>query len=178
MSKRIWFVVVAVLLAVAGFGIRTASGRSAHSQATKIVSADTAGTDTKAAIADLKTFAQNHMGASVSFTLQGSYDRANAAAQAAAAASTSTSQVYADAQKACASKSDSLVQAHCNQAYLAAHLPAATAPATVLAPKLSDYQYKIKAPLWSPDLAGALLLGAVVALGFGLVAGRRRKGHF
>jgi hypothetical protein len=33
---------------------------------------------------------------------------------------------------------------------------------------LADFQYKLTAPFWTPDLAGALLLGALVAFGLAL----------
>lgn len=177
MSKRILFAFAAVILAATGIFFRAASTHSARLAADDIVRLDTAGTDTATALASLKGFVAAHMGASVSFTLQGSYDRAQARAQAAAAVTTPSSQIYADAQKACAGKSDSITQARCNEAYLAAHLMAAApTPVPVPAPQLADYKYTLHAPWWTPDLAGALLLGAVAAAAYGPIT-RKRKGH-
>ncbi|GAC1369221.1 MAG: hypothetical protein NVSMB39_0770 [Candidatus Saccharimonadales bacterium] len=165
MSKRILFIFAAVILAAAGIFYRASSAHTARLQADEIVKTDTAGGDTALAIESLKNFAALHMGASATFTLQGSYDRALAQSKAAVAAPSSTnSQVYADAQRACAGKSDSITQAKCNEAYISAHLtPATPAPAPVAEPKLADYRRSVKSPLWTPDLAGALLLGAAVA---------------
>ena len=176
MSKRILFVFAAVILAGAGIFFRASSTHTARVQADQIVKNDSAGTDTASGIATLKAFVASHMGASVSFTLKASYDRAIAAARPPAPPANTTSQVYVDAQRACSGKSDSITQARCNQNYLAQHLsavPAAT-PAPVPAPKLADYQYGLVAPLWTPDLAGALLLGAVASVGVGLVMGLHR----
>ncbi len=180
MPKRVLYLSAAIILASAGIFFRAANARSARTQANQIVKADTAGTDTHVALASLKTFTQNHMGASITFTLTGAYARAQAAAQAvaaqAAAAAAANSQIYADAQRLCSGKSDSIVQAHCNQAYLAAHLAnIPPPPAPVPTPKLSDYQYNLKSPFWTSDLAGALFLGSIVALGFSLPFGRKRR---
>jgi hypothetical protein len=175
MFKRLLFISAAVILAAAGLYFRAANTHTAKNQAAELVRTDAAGPSAPASLASLKAFVAGHMGASVSFTLQGSYDRA--AAQAAAAATNANSQIYADAQKACGGKSDSVTQAKCNHAYLSAHLTNVAIPTPVPAPKLADYQYNLKAPFWAPDLAGALLLGAVVALGFSLPFGRRRSRH-
>jgi hypothetical protein len=174
-SKRMLFLLAAVVLAAAGLYYRASSSHSARTQVDQILSADASGADITAKIADLKTFANDHMGASVGFTLKSSYDRAVVAAQTAAAAANSNSQIYADAQRACSSKSDSLVQAHCNQAYLAAHLTNIPNPTPVIAPVLANYQYTVKASIWTPDLAGALFLGALVAFVLSLPLGRRKR---
>jgi len=179
MQKRLLFFIAAVALIGTGFFFRASNGRTARAQADDLIHTDAQAASSDTALASLKSFVQDHMGASVSFTLKGSYDRAQAAAQTAAtavaAAAAAQAQIYADAQRACTSKADSLVQAHCNQAYLAAHLTNAPAPAPVPAPKLADYQYKLKSPIWTPDLAGALFIGGIVALGFSVPF--RRRGH-
>lgn len=178
MSKRYLFLIAAIVLAGAGIYFRASSAHSARQQADQIIVADTAGAgDVSTRIASLKAFTGNHLGSSVSFTLQSSFDRATAAATAAAAATNSNSQIYAAAQKACAGKSDSITQARCNAAYLAQHLTNIPTPAPVPAPKLSDYQYSFKAPFWTPDLAGALLLGAGAAALYSFMVGRRKAGR-
>jgi len=174
MSKRILFAIAAILLAGAGIFFRASSMHTARDSADKIVQSDAASGSVSADIASLKDFVKAHMGASVSFTLKAAYDRAQAAATA-ASATNSNSQIYADAQKACSGKNDSITLARCNQQYLAQHLASAPAPVVVPVPLLSYYQYKLASPVWTPDLAGALLLGAIVSLGFALPLGRKKS---
>jgi len=175
MSKRILFIFAAVALAGAGIFYRASSTHTARLQSEAIVKDDTAGQDVSAAIASLKNYVAAHMGASVSFTLKSSYDRAVAQAQPPAAAAPS-SQIYADAQRACSGKSDSITQARCNEAYISAHLaPATPTPTPVAIPKLADFQYQLKAPLWTPDLSGALLLGAAAAAFAALIARQKKR---
>jgi hypothetical protein len=172
MSKRIFFLIAAVVLLGTGLFYRAASAHMARKLADQIVADDLAAKDTTAARASLKDFAAVHMGAAVNFTLKGSYDRATATANAAATVADPNTQVYAAAQAACSGKTDSITQAKCNQAYLASHLVATPTPAPVVAPKLASYQYAVKSPLWSPDLAGALLLGSLAAFIIGFVINR------
>lgn len=180
-QKRLLFFLAGVVLAGLGLFFEAKDSHDAHTRANAIVQADqVAGCDMVTAcgngsIQDLQTFVKTHMGTSVSVTLNGSYTRAQSTSQAASAAQASNANVYAAAQAACNGKTDSLVQARCNEAYLQAHLPAST-PAPVPAPKLSDYQFNLKAPFWTPDLAGALLLGSLIAfvlLLFSLLKPRR-----
>jgi hypothetical protein len=175
MSKRLLFGLAAVL-AASGIWFSYQNHQQAGVQAAAIIKADSLGQDTVAAINNLKLFVGSHMGSGVNFTLQAAYERAQAQARVAAQAAAGTSRVYADAQAACAGKSDSVTQARCNQSYLAKHLTAMPQPTPVATPKLADYQYIMRAPIWSPDLAGALLAGALAALVVGL-AGLRRRGH-
>jgi hypothetical protein len=175
MTKRIFFILAAAALGFAGLYFQSVNAKEAAARETKVVNQDLAATDTTAAIADLTDYVKLHMGTSVEFTLKGSYDRAMAAAKASVAPDNS-SQVYADAQRACSGKSDSIVQARCNQAYISAHLVTTPAPSPLPEPVLANYQHKITAPTWTPDLPGALLLGALIALLFGL-AGLFRRRH-
>jgi hypothetical protein len=107
--------------------------------------------------------------------LANAYVKAQAAAQASAAAQAANSQIYADAQRLCSGKSDSITQAKCNQDYISKHLANVPLPTPVAEPKAADYQLKLSAPLWTPDLAGAAVLGAAAALVLLLVSGWRRK---
>jgi hypothetical protein len=179
MSKRILFILAAVVLAGAGIYYRAASTHTARLQADAIVAADAAGADINKDLAILRDFVSSHLGASVSFTLQASYDRMLAKSQPAAPAPVSSnSQIYTEAQRACAGKSDSITQARCNEAYLQAHLNSSTPTPTPVpgpVPKLADYQYNLKAPLWTPDLAGALLLGAAAAALAAFLARQRKR---
>jgi hypothetical protein len=169
------FVLAAALLVIIGLWVRNQNATSARNQVTDIIRLDTRGDDVSPNIDSLKTYVQSHMGASAQFTLDGAYQRAGDAAKASAAASSGTGNVYVDAQKACAGHTDSITQAKCNQAYIQAHLSSLPSPTPVAQPKLSDYQYKFTAPIWTPDLAGALFLGGLAALGFGLFRMPRRR---
>ncbi len=177
MRKRLPFLVIALVLAGAGYFLKSRDAATASTSAARIVALDVAGSDITSQTADLKTFVSSHMGATVSYQLNGALARANAAATAAAAASTAKSQIYADAQRLCSGKSDSITQAKCNQAYISSHLASIPAPVVVPAPKLSDYQHKLVSPAWTPDLAGALFVGAMAAGIFALLgmAGGKRK---
>ena len=141
-----------------------------------IIAADNASESVLAPLAELKQYAAAHMGAGVNLVLSGSYGRAQAAAKAAAqTASDASAAVYADAQRACSGKTDSLTQARCNQAYLAAHLPSVPAAASVQAPAVASFTYHFAAPLWTADLAGALLAGGIAAGVMALIGLRRRR---
>jgi hypothetical protein len=176
MMKRIFFVLAAAALGFAGLYYRGLNGKEAQHRADVIVDQDVAGTaDLSPSINSLKAYVQAHMGASVNFTLTGAYDRALAQYQA--QAQPSQSQIYADAQKACAGKSDSVTQAKCNAQYLQTHLSTAPTPTPQPEPRVSAFTYNLRAPIWTPDLPGALLLGAVVALLFSLGGLMRRRRH-
>jgi len=176
MTKRMLFVLAAIVLGALGLYNLSQNNQTAHSLASEIVQVDSSNSpDTQSVTTDLKDFVKAHMGASVTYTLTGSYNRALAVAQASQAAQDSSTKLYADAQKACMGKTDSLTQARCNEAYIQAHQSSVPAASPVPTPKQSDYQVKLQSPLWTPDLAGALLLGSVVALVAGLLLGRRSR---
>jgi hypothetical protein len=173
--KRYLYLLVGLALLAASWYARAQNASEAKRQASAIVAQDSVGTLTQPAQDSLQTFVATHTGATVSYTLQGMYNRDLAAAKAAvAAASAANSQIYADAQKACAGKSDSITQAKCNQEYLAKHLQA-TPAATVTEPNIASYQHKVAGPWWAPDLAGALLLGGAAAAALGLVQVTRSR---
>ncbi|HEY2003526.1 MAG TPA: hypothetical protein VGH44_00225 [Candidatus Saccharimonadia bacterium] len=173
MTKRMLFVLAAIVLGVLGLYNLSENNKTSHALADEIVQIDSSSSpDVNSVVADLKDFVKTHMGASVTYTLTGSYNRALAASQAAQDPNT---KLYADAQQACMGKTDSLTQARCNEAYIQQHMTGVPAFSPVPTPKQSDYQVKLHSPLWTPDLAGALLLGAVVALVTALLLGWRRR---
>lgn len=174
MSRRILITIGLVLLGLAGLVMWQNHAR-ATKQVTAIVAADAAGTDQTAQVALLKAYVASHMGSSTTVQLAGAYARAQAAAAAAAQASAANAQIYAEAQRACAGKSDSIVQARCNQEYLAKRLIVVPQSAPVTAPDPASFVYKFSSPIWYPDLAGALVLGGLVALVWAFVGGKRRK---
>jgi hypothetical protein len=173
------FVLSAIVLAAGGLYYRAQNAHHAQELANEFVQFNISSPAVNPYGTPLKDFVDSHMGATVKYTLQGSYDRIKAAADASAAAASSAqssnSQVYADAQRACSGHTDSITQARCNAAYIAAHSASITAtPTPVPAPKLADYQVTLRSPLWTPDLPGALFLGAVLALLFAVFLTRRR----
>jgi hypothetical protein len=176
------FFLAAIALAGIGGYFRYQNGLEARRQAAAIVQLDQTQTETiiqtqqtpDSLRSQLKSYVDTHMGASVTYILKGSYDHAVAAANTAAQAQTATSQIYADAQKACSGKSDSITQAKCNQNYLNSHLTTAAPPAPVAQPKQSDYTVTLHSPLWTADLAGAVFLGAGAALLMAVFTRRRR----
>ncbi len=178
MTKPLFFGAITLVLTVTGLAAASANATQAQRQAAAITTQDRAGRDATAARAALQAFVQTHLNASTSLTLSASYQRAQAAAQAAASATVPNAQVYANAQAACAGKSDSITQARCNQQYLATHLVTVSTPTSVLQPKLADYQYTYHSPRWTPDLAGASLAGALVALVLTLIAIINKKPRY
>ena len=167
-------IVVAVLLAAGGFYVASSSKQEASKQVKAIVAADLLAQDVAPQLKTLKDYVAGHMGAGATITLSGAYQRAQAAAQAAASVQNSNSQIYAQAQAACAGKSDSITQAKCNQDFLASHLQNVPPPVAVPQPKLADYQYQYRAPLWTADTAGLLFLGSIAALAALLIGLRKR----
>jgi hypothetical protein len=180
MSVRKLFMLAAILLAVAGVVVRQMNVNQAHLLASQVVAADVADASISAPLDSLRSYAATHMGASVTLSLTGSYNRAEssaaAATEAAAKAQSANAQIYANAQQYCMSKANSIVQAECNAAYLQQHLVATPSPTAVAAPKLADYQVSVVAPVWTPDLAGALFAGALVALVLSPFVPKRRLG--
>jgi hypothetical protein len=166
-------VLAALVLAAAGIYVQWQNSQHAKNLAQSIEQQDLAGTSTTQSVADLGTYVKSHMGATVSYTLTGSYNRAVAAAKSSAAAEESNQGVYAAAQAACMSHANSIVQAECNQAYLQSHATELQSPAPVATPKLASYEYTVKSPFWTPDLAGALMLGAIASLIVGVTMRRK-----
>jgi type II secretory pathway pseudopilin PulG len=146
MNKRILFV-LAIVLAAAGFYFQAQAAKVADTKKAQIVQADVAG---------------------------GSYDRAAKAATA-STGQPDTGQIYADAQRACSGKTDSVTQARCNQQYIQAHTSSLPSPSPVPQPKLAEYQHRVSAPLWTPDITGVLFLGALASAGAGLFAIWRQR---
>jgi hypothetical protein len=96
------------------------------------------------------------MGASVSYELAGSYQRAVLRAQESAQPDVNSA-LYQQATAACPTK-DPVAQAKCIQSYVSAQ-PAAQVKAASL-PSEAVYKRQITSPGWAPDLAGLSLLTA------------------
>ncbi len=157
--------VVAVLLALVEISRNKQQVVRLKQQATQT---DQGNGDTKAALSELQSFAANHTSASATIELTDSYKRA-----VAASSSSGTGQVYAQAQAACASHADSIVQARCVSSYLANHAQMGGEAQPV--PEESKYVYSYKSPVVAPDSAGLSLLVAVAAFGAALWATGLKK---
>jgi len=168
---------LALVLVATGLYVQSQNQTNAKRQVAAIVAADAAGQDTAAARQALSSFVTGHTALSASFKLDGSYQRAQAAAEAAAAAQATNSQIYAAAQAACSGHSDSITQAKCNQDYLAKHLVNLPAPTPVAKPNAADYSFAYHGAFWTPDLPGALYLGATAALALAVILSLRRRGR-
>ena len=161
--KARYFLGIAVIAFVIGIWQVVAHQQHAGILAAKITTDDTAGLDTTADQQALATYVSTHMATSRTVLLVGSYNRAVQAAQAAANPASNGS-VYAAAQAACASHANSLVQANCVQAYLAAHSSTGTNPQPAATPTKAAYTKSFTAPGWTADSAGIPLLVALTAM--------------
>lgn len=162
MKKRYGFVLFigAILLILLGCILLVMNRQNAANQAKQIIISDQAGTNVDTDLLKLKAYASSHMKVNVQFVLKGSYDRAVAAAKAEANKSNAS---YAAAQASCDRRGvDSVRQAQCVSAYLAAN------PSPTATPKLPDiaaYTQHYVGPAWSFDLAGLILLvGLLLAI--------------
>lgn len=137
-------------------------------QAEAIQAKDRASVDVTKEIETLKKYSSDHMGTSVQIYLAGSYDRAVAATKSTADPSASA-RVYAEAQASCGSLKDSISQSKCISDYLSKNAVPAPNPKPATMPDQSKYIMLTSSPAWSPDLAGAFLLGAAVAGALGII---------
>lgn len=147
---------LALLVGLFGGFELLANARQAASLRDQVAAKDQAGQDTTSDQVALEQFSHSHMNATVRLELMGSYGRAVAASQPA----TPSGALYAQAQAACAGKSDSIVQAKCVTDYVSKRLPAPAAP--VAPPDRSLFTKEFHSPAWTPDLAGLALLGSLV----------------
>lgn len=161
MLKRLLVVLAFTFLVSSGY-FMYANHRSSDNQAKTIEATDLRGEDVTLDLGKLKTYVGSHIYAGTTVVLAGSYARAQAAASASATAGQTSALVYADAQKTCSGKNDSIVQARCNAQYLSDHLSSVPSATPVPIPQPSDYQYKFISPLWAPDMAGVLLLASAL----------------
>lgn len=177
--KARWLFLLALILAAAGILSAVDNRKQALNLASAIVAKDRAAADVTADIDELKQLSNQHMGSSQTLFLAGSYDRAVAAAKTTTDPAAS-SRIYAEAQASCASLKDSISQSSCISSYLSKNMQPAPNPKPAELPSKDKYTIAIGSPLWSPDMAGALLLGAAAAAALGIIKlifglGRRRQ---
>jgi len=164
--KSKYFFAIAVLALVVGLDQVVLHQRHAGELVTTIEAGDQQGLATTTEQQTLQQYTHDHMAVSETVFLAGSYNRAVAAAQAAANPA-SNGQVYAEAQAACASHADSITQANCVLAYVAAHSTPSTDPQAVVQPSKAAYTKTFTAPSWTADSAGIAFLTMLVAVAMG-----------
>jgi hypothetical protein len=157
--KSTIFVIMITFFIAMGFGVRSANGNYAQTQAKRLAAMDaTDAANTK--LNDLKNYVATHSGSTVTVVLTTAYNNAVQVAEA-AAASTPSTQLYAAAQAACAGHAVSTVQAQCNEQYIQAHN---TPVVAVAQPKLSDYTYHFVAPIITFDFVTILWVFAFIMI--------------
>jgi hypothetical protein len=176
MKSRYFFALAVMSIVVAG-GLIGYNRHHLGGMVDAVIAKDAAATDTTADVVAIQSYVRHHMGTSATVELKGSYNRAQAAAVAAANPA-SNGTIYSDAQTACASKADSIVQARCVQNYLATHSQPSANPQAVVQPNLSDYTKIFKGPTFSFDTVGIALLAAVGFVIAGLFLYARPQSHY
>lgn len=137
--------------------------RLARRLASDIQARDSQGKATSVQLAQLRLHARTHMNAGAEVFLAGSYNRDTAKAQEQAKTS-SDGAIYQRAQAACG-KGSSIEQANCVAAYIASNSSPGKNPVIPRLPESGEYEHKFRSPVWTPDLAGALLMGSLVTAG-------------
>ncbi len=174
MMKRYLLIIIGLLLLILGMGFYFHNKSSAQARVKDIIVKDQAGQDTSAEISSLKAYIAHHMHSSESFKLDGAYQRAVTAAQT-PQTPTVNSEVYAQAQAACASKADSITQANCVINYVNSHSqPTSTPQQPAPLPDASSYTFVLIAPKWTFDLAGILLILGLICIVIGLITSRKK----
>lgn len=162
------FAIVCMIIGLLGYRQNLVT---AYAKEQAILTADTAGQDTTAAIHDLKSYSETHMHAAVSFWLEKKYNRDVLAAHDKASTAqlgSINSELYTTAQASCGERTDSVTKANCIINYIHAHEPAESqlAAKPEALPNKKDYSYSFSSTGWSWDFAGiSFALGAI-----GLVA--------
>jgi hypothetical protein len=161
MKKR-YLIIVAIFATIAGLISLGITHQQAVAMVQQIISKDKVGDNTTADIAVLTDFVHSHTRASVSFVLEGSYQRAATAAQQAATPQANSS-VYAAAQAACTVRNP-VTTANCIMSYIQAHSAPGAQPKPVALPDQTTFTYQLNAPAWAPDVAGLSFLAALLCL--------------
>jgi hypothetical protein len=168
LGKRLTILLFAPIIFLTGWILQLNDASTAHQQAIQITNFDLAGKNNAPNVALLKRFVVQHMGSSITIFLPGSYQRQESAAYAALhqtiAAEAQDTQYETAAQQACATEPSSTDQINCNQMYLEAHMPSILFPRSAAFPLRSNDTLTFVAPVWTPDLAGILMLISVIWL--------------
>lgn len=161
--KLILFVITG--LALVGFFWQISDNRSRlNSLIEEVKSADSLAQPTQEKLQAVENFSKSHMFASSSVILAEQYKRDMQSSKNAP-----SQDIYAEAQAACASHSDSVTLARCVSNYLASRSSVDSSKQATPAPKIQDYTYGFRSPLLAADLAGIFLLTALITGGAALL---------
>lgn len=161
--KARYFFIIALIALVVGGGQLVSHQKHASRMAVKILGQDVAGGDTQASRDALSSYSKSHMGTSQKLFLIGSYTRAKAEASA-AINPISNGKVYAEAQKTCSGRTDSISQSKCVQVFITTHMVANPNPKLLPQPKAADYTKTYPSPGFSFDSAGISILIALASV--------------
>lgn len=163
MVKPVYFFGLAIILAIASMIALRYNMQTAASMRQDVLQKDQAGQDVSQDIQELRQYVLNHAQTSVSFELTASYERAVKKAEN-EASETETGRLYQQAQEVCDRQGvSSVAQAQCVQNYVNARLNPGQNPKPFEPPERTDFMYSFASPAWAPDLAGFLLLGALIS---------------
>lgn len=135
-----------------------------------VIQADEQNKDIPQALSNLQTYVASHMNTSMGergIYLEHSYQRAyDAAVQRAASSGSTSAATYQQADKDCQSlfsKTASFpAYIQCVTDKVAASGAAADPVAAIQAPSADLYRFNYEPPFWSPDVAGFMLMAAVL----------------
>ena len=161
-----------LLLAITLFGVTILGMRynnvEVNNMKAQILEQDRSGEDARGTVeGELKDFVFSRMNADVHIVLEGAYSRATAQRQAEIDASVDGS-IYDEAEQECDRENLSAQEnAECFQGYVASQLDDVDR-SDIQMPQLGEFSYIYYSPIWTFDLPGASLLGAIIfsVLGF------------
>lgn len=163
MKARYFLGLAVIMLGMVVIGLRH-NDVTAYNMLMKIVQLDASGEDVTDEVDELRDFVFTHMvtAGPVEFTLEGKYSRDVARAQAQADSSIDGS-IYQQAAAACDREGQLTTEnAGCVQRYVESRLPGSLNEHPEVDEKA--YSYTFESPVWTPDLPGLSLLGAILSL--------------
>jgi len=168
------FLIILLALFIVSSGVAVVALRSNNLNMIKlrqaVYDADKQDGDVASALDSLRIYVYGHMntglrapnsGSQPPIQLVNSFNRAIAAEQTRIATSDSANKLYVDAQKQCELASLALTaRAQCIQDYVTAHGQGGEAQFNL--PPKELYTFDFASPVWSPDLAGIMLVAAAL----------------
>ncbi len=161
--KRFYPFLLAATLLLCGLALRYQAATAARQTAAEIEQADRKGEDVAGRLTELARYSSSHGGAGVTVRLEGSYERAVAAAKAHNARAAASGSIYRQAQAACAGRKSARDQAKCNQDFISSRL-ATGAVEPVPAPDRSQFVRRLSSPPVALDVSGLMLLAGGLSL--------------
>lgn len=161
MKARYFIGLAIVLFSVAIFGLRH-NDMTSSDMKTRILEKDAAGENVQKDIKELKQFTFTHMNASRRLTLRGAYQRARTKAQAEIDSAVDGS-VYEAAQAACDREGQRTTEnAQCVQEYVQKRLDESGNQVDM--PDERQFTYTFHSPVWTTDIPGIAIAGAILSL--------------